>query len=75
MTTAKVGPTQTPKTPLCPAIHGLTYFRSGMWICIPYERNTKAERDKQAKKFLDEGRPVRLWTIPAETADDRKEAP
>lgn len=77
MTTAKVGPTQNPNGPRCPEMYGYQFFNvkdadwtgSTMLWEVEDLRNTSMERARQR------GYVVRPFTIPAESADDRKEAP
>lgn len=73
MTTAKVGPTQTPDVPLCPACYGFFMLVGKSWWHETYDR--KKDRDEQMEYQKAKGHPVRPFVVPAETADDRKEAP
>lgn len=75
MTTAKVGPTQQPDVPLCPEMHGYSTFKKGEGWGFNRTYVHKAARDENMIATLRSGYPVRPYTIPAETADDRKEAP
>lgn len=86
MNTAKVGPTLEEASaqaepikmpdldpPLAPAMYGFQWFQHGQWTIDAF--GNKPARDRQMEKVRKNGSPVRPFTIPCETADDRKEAP